>query len=421
MRRRYIAALAVFVPVVAVALFSHYYPLSYEMLSGYMVAMALLFKSALLSFYSASKLKIIVFLKSLTLFQGAYLLLKRWFLDNVFARWLKKNVTDHIRVGFNELSIYYKALNLRAKVKNIFIPLMLSLLSGWALYATGYLDNLLLFTEIKVIVIGLSKTVLMMGTQLFGFVLNSWVTPILEVFALSFFFSWLEKVLGNKNPVVRFFTWLGAQLNSVFFFFAKINKRHIDPLLNDHVSRQSQNLSNKLSEYVKSKKISYEYEQFEKFENRILRGHINAYYSFEGMEKIRDKKALYTLINKKTDDNLDIVGFISRNSKGELLPEAVEDSFYHDIFVLEGIATSHRHGVKQEQETDPDHSDFWVLNTSSFPFTLCSHSGYVPCTEIAPHSVQLIKTSTPQDYSTGDIYGEFRGRTEALIPISPRR
>ncbi len=417
MRRRYIAALAVFVPVVSVALLEHYYPLSYEILSGYMFAVALLFKSALLSFYSASKLKIIIFLKSLTFVQGAYLLLKRWFLDNVFARWLKKNVTDHIKVGFNELGTYYKALNLRAKIKNIFIPLLFSLLSGWALYTTGYLDNLLLFTEIKVVVIGLSKTILMMGTQLLGFVLNSWITPILEVFALSFLFSWLEKVLGKENPVVRLFTWLGAQLNRVFFFFADINKRHIDPLLNDHVSRQSQNLSSKLSEYVRNKKISYEYEQFEKLENRMLRGHINAYHSFKGMEKIRDKKELYTLINKKTDDNLDIIGFISRNSKGELLPEAVEDSFYHDIFVLEGIASSHRHGVKEEQDRDPDHSDFWVLNTSMYPVTLHSHSGHIPKLSIGPHSLILIKTGYPQDYKSGDIYFEYRGRTERLIVL----
>ena len=420
MRRRYIAALAVFIPVIAVALLSHYYPLSYEVLSGYMFAVALLFKSALLSFYSASKLKIIVFLKSLTLFQGLYLLVKRWFLDNVFARWLKKNVTDHIKVGFNELGTYYRALNLKAKMKNIFIPLLLSLLSGWALYTTGYMDKLLLFTEIKVIVIGLSKTILMMGAKFLGFVLNSWITPILEVFALSFLFSWFENILGKDNPIVKFFTWVGIQFNKLLFFFAGINKKHIDPLLNDHISRQSQSLSNKLSAYVRNKKISYEYEQFEKFENRMLKGHINAYYSFKGMEKIRDKKALYTLINKKTDDNLDIVGFISRNRKGELLPESVEDSFYHDIFVLEGIASSHRHGVKEEQDTDPDHSDFWVLNTSKYPFTLCSHSGDVPCTEIAPHSVQLIKTSVVQDYTSGDIYGVFRGRSEALVPIEPR-
>jgi len=251
MRRRHIAALAVILPVIVVTILKLYYPLSYEVLSGYMVAIALVFKSALLSFYSASKLKFIAFLKGLTFLQGAYLLIKRWFLDTVFARWLQKNVTDHIRVGIAEMGEYYKALNLRAKIRNILIPIFLSLLSGWALYTTGYLDNLLLFTEIKVIVIGISKTILMMGTKLFGFMLNSWITPILEVFALSWLFSWLERTLGREHPLIRLFNWLGAKLNALLFFFADINKKHIDPLLNDHVSKQSRNLSSKISNYIK--------------------------------------------------------------------------------------------------------------------------------------------------------------------------
>jgi len=409
MKRRHIAALAVIIPVVVVTILKLYYPLSYKVLSGYMVAIALVFKTALFSFYSASKLKILAFIKGLTFLQGSYLLIKRWFLDTIFARWLQKNVTDHIRVGFKELGEYYKALNLRAKMRNFFIPLILSIISAWALYTTGYLDNLLLFTEIKVIVIGISKTILMMGTKFFGFMINSWITPILEVFALSWLFSWMERVLGADNPIIRFFNWVGAKLNNLLFFFADINKKHIDPLLNDHVSRQSRNLSSKISNYIKRKKISYEYEQFDKFEQRILKGHINAYHSFKDMEKVTDKRSLYTLINKKTDDNLDIVGFVSRNKRGELLPETVDDSFYHDIFLLEGIASSHKHGVREEQATDPDHSDFWVLNTSKYPVTLRSHSQKIPTQEIAGNTLILIKTDHPQDYSCGDIYFEFRG------------
>ena len=299
MKRRHIAALAVIIPIIIITLLKLYYPLSYKILSGYMFAVALIFKSALLSFYAASKLKILAFVKGLTVVQGTYLLLKRWFLDNIFARWLKRNITDHIKVGFQELGEYYRALNLKAKMRNILIPLTLSLLSAWALYATGYLDNLLLFTEIKVVVIGLSKTILMMGSKFFGFMINSWITPILEVFALSYIFSWLERILGKDNPVIMFLNWLGFKLNNLIFFFTNLNKKHIDPLLNDHISKQSRSISNRLSDYIKRKKIDYEYEQFEKFEQRILKGHIDAYYTFKDIEKITDKKALYTLINKK--------------------------------------------------------------------------------------------------------------------------
>ena len=421
MKRRHIAAIAVFIPVIVVAVLKLYYPLTYDILGGYMIAMALVFKTALISFFTASKLKLLAYIKGLTLVQGTYVLLKRWFLDNVFAKWLKKNITDHIMVGIKEMGEYYVSLNLKAKMKNIFIPLLLSIISAWTLYTTGYLDNLILFTEIKVIVIGVSKTILMMGTKFFGLMINSWITPILEVFALSYILSYLERVLGRDNPIIRALNWIGVKLNQVIFFFADINEKHIDPLLNDHVSKHSMNLSSKLSSYIKRKKVRHEYEQFDKFEQRILKGHISAYHNFEGMSKITDKQELYTKINYQTDDNLDIVAYASRNAKGELLPEVVEDSYYHDIFILEGIASSHRHGIRENQITDPDHSDFWVLNTSKYPATIKSHTGHVPTQEIEPNSIILIKTEHPQDYSCGDIYFEFRGRTESAIAIPPRR
>jgi len=419
MKRRYLAALTVFVPIVVFTVLKLYFPLSYQMLGGYMVAVALVFKTALVTFLSASKLKMIAFLKGMTLIQGTVLLVKRWFLDNIFAKWLKRNITDHIMVGIKDLMAYYRALNLKAKFRNILLPLLLSLVSAWGLYATGNLDNILLLTELKVIVIAISKTIVSVSTQMLGFMINSWITPILEVFALSYLFGWLERVLGKNNPIIRLLNWAGERLNRLIFFYADFNRKHIDPLLNDHVSRQSQGLSSRISDYVKQKKISHEYEQFEKFEQRILKGHIDAYHSFKGMEKITDKRELYALINKKTDDNLDIVAYVSRNDKGELLPESVDDSFYHDIFILEGIASSHRHGIQEELRTDPDHSDFWVLNTSRHAALLQSHSGHVTEQAIPPHSIQLIKTEYPQDYSMGDIYFEYHGRSEAVIPVAP--
>ncbi len=421
MRRRYIAALAVFVPVVIVGVLQYFYPLTWKSLSGYMVLVALAFKGALLSFWSVSKLKILAFFKGLTLIQGAYLLLKRWFLDNVFARWLKRNVTDHLMHAFREMGAFYASLNLRKKIRNVLLPLIFGGATIVLLYWGGLLDKILLFTELKVIVISLSKTLLLILSKLIGFVFNSWVTPILEVFALSYIFTWLEEKLGKNNPLIRLLDGIGRMINHGLFFLTHINRRYLDPILNDHISRSSQRAGHALVRYIDTKKIDYEYEQFERFERTILDGHIDAYHRFKGMESITDKRTLYTLINRHTDDNLEIVGFLSRNAKGDLLPESVEDSFYHDVFFLEGFASSHRHGVRHEETDHPDHTDFWVLNTSKYPFTLHSHSGHVPATGIPPHSVQLIKTAHPQDYSDGDIYGEFRGRTETLVPIEPRR
>jgi len=420
MKRRHIAGLLVFIPVIIVTILNIYYPVSYEMLTGYMFAIALIFKTALLSFYSASKLKIIIFLKSLTIIQGSLLLIKRWFLDNVFSKWLKRNILDHIKHGFLDMAHYYNALNIKSKIKNIFIPTMLSLGSAWAIYNMGYLDNILIFTEFKMLIIGVSKTILMMGTKLFGFVINSWITPILEVFALSYIFDKLETLLGKENPIIKVINWLSKKLNGIMFFFADINKKHIDPLLNERVSRHSKSFSDKISRYIKNKRIKHEYEQFDKLENIILKGHIDAYYSFKGMSDIKNKKELYTLINKKTNDNLEIVAYVSRDKNGALVPVDIDNSFYNDIFILEGIASSHKYGIKTQELNDPDFSDYWVLNTSKYPVILKSHSGDTPTTVIMGNSLSFIKTKKLQDYTMSDIYFQYGNQTESITTITKK-
>ena len=417
MRRRTIAAIAVFVPVAVVAALKIFFPVTYDWLDGYMVLIAIAFKGALLSFLSASKLKFIAFVKGLTFLQGMGLLFKRWLLDNVFARWLKRNVTDHIRGAFVELLTYYRALNLKSKIKNIFLPVLLLLAAGYAVYTSGHLSHLLIFTELKVFVIGLSKTLLSIGLKLFGFLVDSWITPILEVFALSYLLGLLERHLGRDHPLVRGLDWLGAKFNALFMAIAALNRRHIDPLLNDRVSAGSRSLADKLLAYVRDKKIDYEYEQFDRLEKTILDGHIDAYKRFKDMESITDKRELYARINRATHDHLEIVAYVSRNEKGDLLPENVPDSYYHDIFLLEGIASSGQHGVKEEVPGHPDHTDFWVLNTSRYPATLRTHSGHIPPQEIAPQSLVMIESEHPVDYGEGDIYFEYKGRTEGIVPI----
>ncbi len=416
-RRRYIALLAVLIPAVVGGVFSYIYPSIYDWLAGYMVLVALAFKSALLSFVAVSKLKLITFIKSLTIVQGISMLIKRWFLDNVFARWLERNIFKPMSKGFSELTRYYKALNFKAKLKNILLPIVLIGLLFWGIYETGYLNNILLFTELKVFVIGVSKTALAIIIKVTGFMLDSWITPILEVFAMSWLLNWLERIFGENNPLIRLFNNIGERINRAIFWIAKLNRRHLDPIINKPISQKSTALGNRLEDYVKKKKISYEYLQFDKLQKQILNAHIDAYHSFKGMEKIKDKKELYRLINKKTADNIDIVAFVSRNSKGELLPQSMDDSFYNDIFILEGIASSHKHGIKEELESDPDHSDFWVLNTSIYPATLHSHSGHINPQNIPPQSLTLIKNDKSIDYEIGDIYFKFKGRTERAIPI----
>jgi len=80
-----------------------FYPGVFKILLGYMLAVSLVFKSVLLSFWTASKLKLIAYFKSLTLLQGVLLLIKRWFLDNILSRWIKHNIIDNITKGARSL------------------------------------------------------------------------------------------------------------------------------------------------------------------------------------------------------------------------------------------------------------------------------------------------------------------------------
>ena len=427
MRRRYKALLAIVIPTAVVYTLKYTHQASYEWIMGYMFAVALVFKASILSLWFASKLKIIAFLKGLTFFQGLLLLLKRWFLDNVLTQWFKRNIIDHLVDAFAEIKEYYIHLNLKAKLKNIVSILLGLILVVFIAQWLGYLDKLLFFTQVKMIASALFEGLLTFSTKITSTVLawfaTSWLAPIIEVFALSYFLTLLEKWFGANNPLSRFFNFIGDKLNQALYYLGLLKTKHIDPMVQCKVIDNSKKASHKLKHMIKNKKIREEYRYFERFENIIMQGHIDAYHSFKGMEKISDKKELYSRINQKTNDNIDIVAYVSRNHLGMLLDEEVEDTFYHDIFLLESFASHQEHGVKvYDEEVDTnhiDHTDFWVLNTSKFPVLIGSKSQNFEETCVLPHGLQLIKTEKPFSYSSGDVYCEYEGARVAVTAILP--
>ena len=423
MRRRYKALLAIVVPTAVVYTLKYTHQASYEWLMGYMFAIALIFKASILSLWFASKLKIIAFLKGLTLFQGLLLLLKRWFLDNVLTQWIKTNIVDHLIDGFKELKEYYKHLNLKAKLKNLGTLLVGLLIVGVIAQWLGYLDKLLILTEVKMIASALFEGILTFTTKITSTIITwfaaSWLAPIVEVFALSYLLTLLEKWFGPNNPLSRFFNFIGDKLNQALYFIGLIKTKHIDPMVQCKVIDNSKKVNSTIRNIIKNKKIREECHYFERFENIIMKGHIDAYHTFKGMDEIRDKKELYKRINQKTNDNIDIVAYVSRNHLGVLLDVDIEDTFYHDIFLLESFASHQEYGVKvydEDEDSDHiDHTDFWVLNTSKFPVIIGSKSDNFEETCIFPHGLRLVKTEKPFCYASGDVYCEYEG---VRVPVS---
>jgi len=409
MKRRYKALIAIIVPVLIMAILSQVHEVSYNYIMGYMIAVVLIFKSSIISLWLVSKLKLLHFLKGLTIFQALLLGIKRWLIDNLVSKWLEKHIFRHLKKPFSELFQYYKAINFKTKIKNFILVVLPLGIGVWVMYMTDILSHLALFVELKVIVIGFFKALWVVLSKVLIWLTSSWFAPIFEVFALSYLLTLLERFLGKENPLSRLFNYIGDKLNDFLAFLGVLNDKHIEPILNKNVSKHSEKFGSKISSMIRNKKIKDEYLYFDNFQNIILKGHINAYYSFPDMDKIKDKKELYTLINKKTADNIDIIAYVSRNGKGDLLDESYPDDYYHDIFLLKGIASSRNHGVRLQNNNEIDYTDFWVLNTSKYPVWIKSFSESIENQELKANEMRFIKTKAHINFKHNDLYFEYDG------------
>ncbi len=427
MKRRYKALIAIIIPIILVALLNIIHPVSYNILMGYMMAIVLVFKSSLISLWLISKLKILAFIKSLTMVQAFMLGIKRWFIDNMLSKWLDRYIIRHLKKPFSEISQYYKAVSLKAKLKNFFLLVLPLGVAIWFMYLTDILTHFALFVELKMLVIAFFKALWVILSKIFGiipaifsWISSSWLAPIFEVFALSYILSLIEKLLGENNPITRFFNYIGDRLNDFLAYLGLINDKHIEPILDGSISKMSRAFGKKISNMVKDKKISDEYLYFDNFQNIILKGHINAYHSFKDMDKIKDKKELYRIINQETNDNIDIIAYVSRDKSGNILEEHIDNDFYHDIFLLKGIASNINHGVKEQNRDRIDFTDFWVLNTSKYPVWIKSHSKNIEDIELGGNSVKFIKTKNHLNFNKKDIYFEFNNKKVYPTPIEER-
>ena len=425
MKRRYKALIAIVVPIVVVVLLKYTHDASYNWLMGYMVAVALVFKTSIVSLWLAAQLHFMSFIAGLTLFQGTILLVKRWLIDSVMATWIQTHVIDNMMDALVDAKNFYLRQDLKSKFKNIFLFLFGVTFTGWILYVVGMLDNVVLFAELRLFIAGVFAALVTFLTKIASWTLSllalSWLGPLLEVFALSFILIRLEKWFGPNNFLSRFFNYLGDKINLFLYHLGLLKDKHIDRMILDPMATKSKKMGSQLSHKIRQKKIDEEFRYFDSFENIIMKGHIDAYYSFKGMDKITDKKALYTRINKKTSNNIDIVAYVARDASGHLLHESTVSNFYHDVFLLESFASHKEHGVKVYDEEEDlqhiNHTDFWVLNTSKFPVTLGSKSLNFKEVSLLPHGLKLIKANAPFCYKNDDVYCQYENVRMRVTPI----
>ena len=85
-----------------------------------MFAVALVFKTSVISLWLAAKLHFVAFIAGLTFFQGLILLIKRWLLDSVLATWIQTHIIENVIDALKEAKDFYLRQDLKSKFKNIF-------------------------------------------------------------------------------------------------------------------------------------------------------------------------------------------------------------------------------------------------------------------------------------------------------------
>ncbi|RLA69682.1 MAG: hypothetical protein DRG09_05170 [Epsilonproteobacteria bacterium] len=390
-----------------------------------MFAVALVFKTSVLSLWLAAKLHFVAFIAGLTFFQGLVLLIKRWLLDSVLATWIQTHIIENVIDALGEAKDFYLRQDLKSKFKNIFFFIFGVTLSGWVLYFIGLLDNIIVFAELRLFIAGVFTAIVTFITKIASWTLSilaiSWLGPILKVFAFSYILTRLDTWLGPNNFISRFLNYIGDNINMMLYYLGILKEKHIDPLILDPVINKSKQMGLQLSSSIRNKKIREEYRHSENFENIIMKGHIEAYRSFSGLNKITDKTDLYTRINQKTGNNMDIVAYVSRSASGELMRENAPSNHYHDVLLLESFASHREHGVKiydePKDDTHINQKDFWVLNCNNYPVTIRSNTYNFENMKMRPHGLKLIKVKNPFCYKFGDIFCEYNDKRVAVTAI----
>lgn len=390
-----------------------------------MFAVALVFKTSVISLWLAAKLHFVAFIAGLTFFQGLILLIKRWLLDSVLATWIQTHIIENIIDALGEAKDFYLRQDLKSKFRNIFFFIFGVTLSGWILYFVGLLDNVVLFAELRLFIAGVFTAIVTFVTKIASWTLSilaiSWLGPILKVFAFSYILTRLETWFGPNNFISRFFNFIGDKINLMLYHLGLLKDKHIDPLILDPMISKSKQMGLQLSSSIRNKKIREEYRHSENFENIIMKGHIDAYRSFSGLNKITDKTDLYTRINQKTGNNMDIVAYVSRAASGELMRENAPQNHYHDVLLLESFASHREHGVKiydePKDDTHINQKDFWVLNCNNYPVTIRSNTHNFENMEMPAHGLKLIKVKNPFCYKFGDVFCEYNDKRVAVTAI----
>lgn len=334
--------------------------------------------------YASSKKKMFMFLKTLTMTKALTLGVKRFFIDNVFSKWLAKNIIDPIKNPIIGYLTIYRKLSMKEKMRRlliIFLPV--SIVTG-LMFAFGMLEGAFLYAEIKTVVIGFFKLLWVFGAKILAFFTTGWFATILEIFALSWILSKVEKIPYIGEKIVAFSDFIGKKFRYIFVNIKIYYRKYFEIYLERHISKKVRTRFYKYGERF-TKSLNNFKTNNELFLIKVLLSKEAKYFSpiFKKKKVYRtvdEKIEAMRLLNKKTNDSLDVRGFYNTDN--------VWDGEINSVLIFESFASMNDHNGNTSGKILKEH--FWVLNLTEKIFSLeVNEKEY----DIKPGKIKLMKSN----------------------------
>jgi len=335
-------------------------------------------------FALASKVSFLTYLKTMTILKAIILAVKRFLIDNVFSRWLEKNIISHITPSIQKFIKYYKSVNLKLKVKKTMYAIIPASIVVFLLNWAGVLKGFAIYGEIKAIVIGFFKLVWAIGGKVlvpfFTMISNSWLAPIIEIFALSWILGIIERKVPIVGPFISNFIKRAVRLISVVFeSFSDFIYRHAGKKVNVFFGSNTKRFNGFLIGKIEKSQVKNEVNAIKEFQKILNSGGIHSYHEETGASG----SEFYSMVNKKTNDHVDIAAYTNHDT-------------WEEVLIIQGIASHDESGTDSGRIVK---EDFWVLNNTNEPVQLLSQDNTVKPTRINPGKVRLIKGRGKVDFS----------------------
>jgi len=386
----------------------------FEPISSYILMIIVVIKSKSLIFIKTSFKKIWLYIKTLTVIKAIGVGIKRFIIDNYISKWISEYIIDPIKKPISSYIKFYLSLSIKEKIKKILLIIIPTSIFIYIGIVTDLLSHIFFYAEIKAIVIAFFKFLWLVGDKVFIWLYNifvsSWLSPILQIFALAWIIEKIERLPLIGRPLKKFLQLIDSQFSGIFNSLEKLWYQYIEKHLNIRVKKIMKKIATKIDNKLEKIKHSSEIylmknfiDSYVKYRNsrKYFKDEIKLFLKNRDIKRfsLGDKKEFYNFHNSVKNDNINIIAFIDMGGR---LPLS-------DIIIFESFATAGNDGNTNKTLSK---DSFWVLNMSeSIIDFIIGDKSYT----IKPHKIRLIN-SNKHDFSK--MYVKYNNGLLPIITLS---